>query len=253
VSVIGARVLRYERVGSTMDEVTRLALAGEPEGTVVVAAEQTAGRGRAGRAWQAPPGSALLCSTLLRPQLAPADLGMLPLVAGVAVARAIEALGAGPAGLKWPNDVRVGGRKIAGVLMQSRVGAGGLEHVNLGIGINVVTPADRLPEGATSVLAITGRVVALAEVEAALMAELERTYRAFLAAGGHPDPGEWLARAEMLGEQVRVVDAGTEVAGVFVGITRDGALRLRQADGSERIVVAGDLTRGPRPVGGAVV
>lgn len=250
MSVIGARVLRFASVGSTMDEVARLAAAGEPEGTVVVASEQRAGRGRAGRSWSAAAGSALLCSVLLRPQLAPDDLGMLPLMAGVAVARTVERHGGVATQVKWPNDVLVGGRKIAGVLMQSRIGAGGVAHVVLGIGLNVSASLTELPAGATSLRAASGRSVPLDAVEATLFAGLDEVYRATVAAGGRPDPAEWLARAAFLGERAQVVDGGEALVGEVVGITPRGALRLRTADGRERHIIAGDLTRGPRATAG---
>ena len=250
MTAIGAHIVRFPTLGSTMDEVMRLAAHGEPEGTVVVAAEQTAGRGRAGRVWSAAPGSALLCSVLLRPRLAPDDLGMLPLMAGVAVARTVERLGGVSARVKWPNDVLVGDRKIAGVLMQSRIGPAGVGHIVLGIGLNVGAALADLPPGATSLRVAGGRDVGLAEVERTLLAELEIVYRATLAAGGRPDPAEWLARAAYLGEMAQVVDDGAAIDGEVLGITPRGALRLRLADGSEREVVAGDLTRGPRPPAG---
>ena len=233
--VVGRRVVRLGRVGSTMDEAARLAAAGEPEGTVVVAAEQTAGRGRAGRSWHVPAGTALLCSALLRPTVPAARLGVLPLLAGVAVAEAIEAVGGPPARLKWPNDVWLGdgpvGRKAAGVLVTARPGSGTAGHVVVGVGLNAnILPAD-LPPGATSLLAETGRAFDLDRLLDHLFDRLDAAYRAFVAAAGAPSLDAWRARAALLGEPVAIDQDGHRRDGVLRGVDADGALLLERAGG----------------------
>jgi len=232
-----------------MDALSALALAGASEGTLVVAAEQRAGRGRAGRAWEAPRGSALLCSVLLRPPLPPNRLSALPLVAGLAVAEAIDSLIPVTTRVKWPNDLYIGERKVSGVLMQARAAGDRTEYVNLGIGINVLTDIDSLPPGATSLKAASGRVIPVDMVERAVMERLTEHYTRFLADRGRPDLSIWLDRARYLGETVTVVEGGVTLSGVFTGVSAEGALILRTADGS-REIVAGDLTRGPRPAAG---
>lgn len=255
--VVGRRLLRYERIGSTMDEVTRLAAAGEPEGTVVVAAEQTAGRGRAGRSWRAPAGTALLCSVLLRPAVPPDRLGVLPLVVGVAVAEAIEEVTALRTRLKWPNDVWLGpgpvGRKVAGVLLAARSHGSAVGHAVVGVGVNAnIAPAD-LPPGATSLLAETGRPVHLARLLDRLLGHLDAAYREYLAADGQPGLAGWRARAALLDHPVAVVRDGQTLAGTMRGVAADGALLLERDDGTIERIVAGDLVRGPvrqeRPTG----
>ena len=247
--VVGRRVIRIGRVGSTMDEAVRLAAAGEPEGTVVVAAEQTAGRGRAGRAWLAPPGTALLCSTLLRPPVPAARLGVLPLLVGVAVAEAIEEVAGLPARLKWPNDVWLGdgavGRKAAGVLVTARTGVDGEGDAVVGVGLNAnVAPADLVP-GATSLLAETGRSTDLDVLLDRLLARLDAAYAAFVDAGGAPTLAAWRGRAALLGEPVVVELEGRRREGVMRGVADDGALLLERDGGGIERVVAGDLVRGP--------
>lgn len=243
-------VHRLGQVGSTMDEAARLAAAGAPDGTVVVAESQSAGRGRAGRAWTDEPGRSLLCTVLLRPAVSPARLGLLSLVAGVAAAEAIEAAAGSPVRLKWPNDLWLGDdpdhRKVGGILLQARTGPATTDHVLVGIGLNVATPAADLPPGATSILASTGRAADRDQLLATLLDRLAAGADAFVASGGHPDLGPWRARAALLGEEVAVEQAGVAVGGRFAGVDDDGALLLDTADGLRRIV-AGDLVRGPTP------
>jgi BirA family biotin operon repressor/biotin-[acetyl-CoA-carboxylase] ligase len=168
----------YEHVGSTPS--TQLLLAPDaPEGALVVAEEQTAGRGRLGRSWFAPAGTSLLCSLQLRPDTPPKRLPELTGVAARACADAIAALTGLEPALKFPNDVLVGGRKVAGILAEARDG-----RVVLGVGINVNLPADELPEDvdrpATSLLVETGRELDRAELLAELLEQLERRYDAWL-------------------------------------------------------------------------
>jgi BirA family biotin operon repressor/biotin-[acetyl-CoA-carboxylase] ligase len=234
-----------ESLASTMDTLNALAQAGAPEGTLVVAGEQRAGRGRAGRVWSAPGGTALLCSVLLRPPLPPHALGPLPLIAGLAVAETVDALIPVNARLKWPNDVFIGELKVSGVLMQARAVGGSTEFVNLGIGINVLTKIDQLPVGATSLKAASGRDIPIDDVERTLMERLTEWYSAFLASRGNVPLTGWIDRAIYLGEQVEIEQNGAVLAGIFGGVSPQGALILETPDGA-REIVAGDLTRGPR-------
>lgn len=250
--LIGRRIVRLGVVASTMDEVGRLGRAGEPEGTVVVAREQSAGRGRAGRGWQAPAGTSLLCSVLLRPRVGPERLGRLSLVAGVAVAEAIEELAGSNVRLKWPNDVWLGdgptGRKVAGLLAIAQ--AGEFPTVVLGVGVNVNSSAEQLPVGGTSLLAETGRVFEVDLLLSRFLERLEARYVGFLADGGASGVQAWRRRAALVGDAVEVVEGGVTRRGVMRGVDEDGALVLERADGGRERVVAGDLTRGPFRAGG---
>ena len=172
------RPYRYvERCSSTQ----RLLGAGDPEGAVVVAEEQTEGRGRLGRRWIAPAATSILCSVLLRPAVPSARLPELSLVAGEACAAAIRSVTALAPTIKFPNDVLLNGSKVAGILAEAKEG-----HVVLGIGINVNVPADELPKGtataATSLLVEIGRPVDRAVLLVSLLAELERRYDDWAAA-----------------------------------------------------------------------
>lgn len=222
--------------GSTNDEAKRLARDGAPEGTAVVAAAQTQGRGRMGREWESPRGGAYV-SCVLRPTLAPSALTALPLAAAVGVARGLETLGM-EVRLKWPNDVESGGRKLAGILLEMAAEADRVEWVVVGCGINVAgTPypgaacvRDVVPAGA-------------AEVGALVLDGIAAAYRDLLARGFEPLREEYEARSSLAGRDVRVKDpAGSMVAeGRVEGIGQDGSLVLGTPGGHRR-VVSGEVT-----------
>jgi BirA family biotin operon repressor/biotin-[acetyl-CoA-carboxylase] ligase len=245
--MIGREIIRVNSVASTMDEIADLANAGVDEGAVVITEEQTAGRGRAGRSWQAPPRSSLLFSVLLRPDVPVERLATLSLVAGVAVAEAIERFGTSPS-LKWPNDIWLDGRKVAGILVQSRVGPTGIAAI-LGIGINVNADPDVLPASATSIREALRRPVPREELFQAILLRLDSAYRSFCAQQGLPDLAGWTKRAALLGERVQVVDGATLHTGEMLGIDGGGALLLRATNEQVNRIVAGELTRGPRTAG----
>ncbi len=244
--MIGHRIIRHAVVASTMDEILRLAAKGEPEGLVVVADEQTSGRGRSGRVWTAKPGTSVLLSVLLRPAVTPDRLAPLSLVVGLAVAQALEAFGMTPA-LKWPNDVWLNERKVAGVLVQSTIGVDGIVAV-LGIGINVLTAAADLPPGATSIHATTGFAQERDDLLATVLARLDAGYSDYVVSEGHPNLAGWSSRAALVGEDVQIRDGDSEHRGTFRGIDADGVLLLDTGSGSTLRIVAGVVTRGPRRV-----
>jgi BirA family biotin operon repressor/biotin-[acetyl-CoA-carboxylase] ligase len=221
-----------QAVDSTQRYAADLVDAGTADGTVVVAETQTKGRGRRGRVWKDAPGASLLVSVVLRTTLPPVRLPTLSIAAGVAVAETIRTLTGLDARLKWPNDVLVGGRKIAGVLLE-RHGAA----VILGIGINVTRDAVP-PELATYATSIAGEgasadrekmLAALLAVVAVWRGRLERE-------GFEPIQSRWMALAGMLGRPVAV----DGVAGTALGIDADGALLVQTESGSTR-VLAGDV------------
>jgi BirA family transcriptional regulator, biotin operon repressor / biotin---[acetyl-CoA-carboxylase] ligase len=240
----------YDSVASTMDVAGQLARFGARDRTVVVSAEQTAGRGRGGRTWQGAPGSAVFATLILRPPVAANRLSTLPLVAGEAVAEAIERISACAVSLKWPNDVLLGtgscAAKVAGVLVTSSLRGDNVDHVLAGIGVNVLDGAHELPPGATTIQAATGVTVTPDQVFHLLLERFADAYTAFVAADGRPPLAGWLARAAFLGEIVTVEDAGHSRSGTFVGVDEDGGLLIEEPGHPIRKIVAGDLVRGPR-------
>jgi BirA family biotin operon repressor/biotin-[acetyl-CoA-carboxylase] ligase len=222
------------------------ALATRGDGTAVVALEQARGRGRLGRSWHQAPGKGLALSVALHLGCDVRQAGLIPLAAGLAALRAAHALGVGGARLKWPNDVLVNGKKLAGVLCEVRSTPRGDAAV-IGVGMNVLQSRDDFPEtlrdSATS-LALEGSDAGLAEAAAAFLTEMEPLWAesqegdraAFLAA--------WSAQAPHWGERLRVRTPTGEVEGVALRLDADGALVLRLASGAETTVLAGDVMAG---------
>jgi BirA family biotin operon repressor/biotin-[acetyl-CoA-carboxylase] ligase len=227
--------------GSTNDEAKKRARQGAPEGTLVFAHHQTAGRGRRGRAWDAPEGN-LACSLVLRPQLPPADAALVSFVAALAVAETVADLIPGRPTLKWPNDVLVGGAKISGILLESEPGpTGSVDWLVLGTGINVAAFPDDTPYPATSLLA-SG---AAADVTARLVLShyarhFLEWYQRLLTQGFAPIRAAWLNAAQGMGELVTVRLANENFTGTLLDLDKDGAL-LVDCDGAIRRVTAGDV------------
>lgn len=244
--IVGREFVRVDSVPSTMDLLTERATTGAEEGLVIVADEQTAGRGRAGHGWEAPPGTSLLCSILLRPNVKPDRLGVLGLLVGVAVADAIESTTSVQCQLKWPNDVWIDGLKVAGILLQSRLNAAGVDFVNVGIGINVTTPEAQLVPAATSLFVVTGQAISRDEMLDSLCGSLDRVYNDFMENSSGDSMCEWRQRAALIGENVSVVQDGVTLTGRFLGVDDDGKLLLETDDGHRVALVQGDLLMGPR-------
>jgi BirA family biotin operon repressor/biotin-[acetyl-CoA-carboxylase] ligase len=255
---VGRPVHYWPSVGSTMDEARRLAEGGAPEGMVVLADEQTAGRGRLQRSWWAPPGSSLLLSILFRPRFAPLQAQRLTMICSLAVCDAVlQVTGTRDTGLptaglevgvKWPNDVLIGERKVCGILTELDVLAQRIRYAVVGIGINVNVDfrgAPPLMAPATSLSIETGRPVSRLEVLVSLLAGIERRYLALLE--GQSFHQEWAERMMTLGQPVQVSGAPERWGGLAVGVDGDGALLVRAEEGSVRRVLAGDVTLRPAP------
>jgi BirA family biotin operon repressor/biotin-[acetyl-CoA-carboxylase] ligase len=241
---LGRNLVYLPETASTNADARRLAAAGAPDGTVVVAEYQSAGRGRLERRWVAPPGSSLLASVLLRPDLAPYRAQRLTMLAGLAAADAIEAETGLHAGLKWPNDLLIGERKVGGILTEVDVSGERLSYAVLGIGLNVNLDPAALPgellERATSLSAELGREVDRLSLLLALLALLEKRYIA-LGAGAADLHREWAGRLVTVGREVVVSAGDGEWWGVAEGVDDDGALLVRPPGGEARRVVAGDV------------
>ncbi len=235
---VGRRIHWFERVGSTNDVARTLAEAGCPEGTVVVAREQTAGRGRLGRPWVSPPGG-IWMSVVLRPIAAPHELPRLALAVGVAASRAVERACGLSVGLRWPNDLVVERQKVGGILVES---GPEVRWVVAGVGMNVnISPAE-LPEGATSLLAAKGAPVDRPALLQALLSDLELVYEMFRGHDWATLLQWWRRRSTTLGRRVRVHVASGVYEGVAEEVDEDGALVLRLPDGGRMRIVAGEVS-----------
>ncbi|MDO3701205.1 biotin--[acetyl-CoA-carboxylase] ligase [Micromonospora sp. C28SCA-DRY-2] len=253
--------LRAE-TGSTNADAAQAAQAGEPEGLVVVAERQTAGRGRRGRVWQSPPRAGIATSVLLRPgeavpergwPAAPSTgYGWLPLLAGVALVEAVALLAELDAGLKWPNDLLVGDAKCAGILAEAVPAsrAGEPPAIVLGVGLNVTLRADELPANPTGLPATSLQLAGAAATDRdpllrALLRAVADWYDRWRTAGGDAVASglrdAYLAACVTVGKEVKVLlPDGTDVTGLATGVDPDGQLLLRTATG-ERHLAAGDV------------
>lgn len=239
-------VRRAREVDSTNRWAAREAVGGAPTGTLFVADAQTAGRGRNGRAW-ASEGMGLYMSLLLRPAMPARDAPRLTMLAAVAICRAARAAGA-DAAIKWPNDIVAGGRKLCGILCESRARGLAMDWCVLGTGINLAQAEGDFPDDlrgrATSLRIETGREIAREAFIAAYLEAVAEWYDDCVADGdGFFD--EYGKRLLTLGRRVRVIEQDAQWEGEAVGIRRDGALEVRTS-GGVRAVYAGDVSvRGP--------
>ena len=241
----GKTVYHYEETGSTNDRAKELAAAGCPHGTLVTAEEQTAGRGRRGRSWSSPSGTAVYMSLVLRPKLPPTSASMVTLVAELAVSAAVKKVTGAESRIKWPNDLVVGNKKICGILTEMSAELDCIHYVVIGIGIN--TGQREFPEEisstATSLFLETGKPVNRCRLVAAVMEELEGYYESYCRAGDlsllKEEYNRELAGA---GGEVRVLSPAGEYTGVSRGIDEEGRLLVDRADGTRECVVSGEVS-----------
>lgn len=232
----------YTRTGSTNSEASTWVLTGAPDGAIVLADEQTAGRGRLGRTWLAEPGSSLLFSVILRPALAPEMLGRVPLLGAVALAECLEGLGLA-ARIKWPNDVQIEGRKVSGILAEAVWQGDRLPGVVLGIGVNVrrtaLSQAQAQALGAITIEEALGQVPDRGRLLRDLLDRLD----AWLPrAGDAALLVAWRSRAGMLGRPVTVQQGEHTLTGIAQDIDEQGALLVCDAQGTLHRLLAGDVS-----------
>ena len=228
-------------IGSTNAALVARAAADEPEGLVLVAEHQVAGRGRLDRVWTSPPRAGLTVSFLLRPDVPAARRGWLPLLAGVALGEAVGEVTGVRASLKWPNDLlAVDGRKLAGILAESTGNA-----VVVGVGLNVSTTADELPETGTSLSRITGATVDRGPVLLAFLRAVDRRYRRWTAAVGDPVSSglaqDYLSWSSTVGTDVVVsLPDGSTLEGTARAVDWDGRLVVATPEGQVELA-SGDV------------
>jgi BirA family biotin operon repressor/biotin-[acetyl-CoA-carboxylase] ligase len=230
----------YQQIGSTMDEARSLAEAGAPEGVLVVAEAQTTGRGRSGRGWLTPPGSALALSLVLRPRLRADHGAQLTMLAAVAVCEAIEQTAPVRAALKWPNDVLIAEKKTAGLLIESVLRGDEVDYTILGIGLNVswAPPPEAVDFPATCVQAEAGAPVDRLALLRAVLVRLEARYAQLNDAALFT---EWRARLATLGQRIEFREGTERLTGLAEGVTPEGALLLRLESGAVRRIFAGEV------------
>jgi BirA family biotin operon repressor/biotin-[acetyl-CoA-carboxylase] ligase len=245
-AVIGKRIVSLKQTGSTNSEAFRLAEEGAAEGTVVMADAQTGGKGRLGRVWASPSGTNLYCSVILRPIIRPYEAPQLTFLSAVAVARAIERTTAVKPEIKWPNDVLIGGKKVAGLLNEMSAETDGINFVILGIGVNLNMQADQFPDDirhpATSLFLETGVRIGRTRYAALLLNELDLLYTDFLHQGFGPVREEWQKHCNANGRRVVISNGAREdISGIFAGIDTDGALLVEASGGKIERILSGDV------------
>jgi len=236
--VMGRRIIALERTSSTNDVAWQEALSGAPEGTVVLAEEQTHGRGRMGRTWYSPASTGLLISAVLRPDLRPSQADLLTCMASVAVAEALRVHPGVPARIRWPNDITIRDRKVAGVLVEGRTLATGSAFV-LGIGLNANTRLDQFPQdlrdSATSLALETGREVRRLEVARGLLRAVERWYLGLRRGEYGRIARHWRRLSSTLGRRVALVENGREFRGRVLDLSLEDGLIVRLDAGVTRV------------------
>lgn len=243
---LGRSVRHFEQVGSTSQVAWGIGEEGGPAGLVVLSESQTSGRGRAGRSWVSPAGCNLYFSVLLRPQLAPAHVPELTLVAAVAVCEALRETGCERARIKWPNDIELGGKKAVGILTELKADGDGVDFVVLGIGVDVNMTAEQMPEElraiATSVALALGRPYPRALLLSRILERLESWLDRHEDEGFGPVKARWTALSSTVGSQVRAeLPGGRVLEGRAEGLDDSGHLLIRIDSGAVEKVVAGDV------------
>lgn len=234
-----------EKTDSTNEEAKRQAEAGAAHGTVILAREQTLGRGRRGRSWHSPAGDSIYMSLLLRPVFAPDRASMLTLLAALAVSRAVEDVCGLSAMIKWPNDLLVQERKICGILTEMGLGQKGIDYVIIGIGVNVDQKEfpDEIRDRATSLQVHCPSPVDRERLIQRILEELEVLYNSFCERQDlEALREEYNRRLINVGRQVKLVEGETEETGLALGINEMGELLVRRGDGTIRMVSAGEVS-----------
>ncbi len=246
---LGRNFYYFNEVGSTNQVAKELADAGKPEGTTVIAEFQTSGRGRRGRTWISPPYKGIGFSIILRPRVVPAQTPQLTLMAAVAVAAAIREFTGLPPGIKWPNDLLAGERKLCGILTEIKAEIDALEYVVLGIGLNVNLEADDFSpdfrQAATSIYLELGYKVERLPLFQRILYRLEKWYETWQERGFEPVRQAWKEANVTLGRQVRADSWQETFTGVAVDIDSQGALLVRGPGGEIRRFYAGEISLRP--------
>lgn len=242
---IGKNIFFYPSIDSTNRRAFELGRTGAPEGTAVIADEQTKGRGRLERTWESPPGLNLYLSLILRPRILPYDAQKLTLLMAVAAAEAVNAFLPGKAAVKWPNDILIDSKKAAGILMEMDSEPDSVNFIVAGIGVNINMTPDEMPQSirrtATSIREKAGAPVSRADFTRALFSSVEKWYKIFMGEGFGPVLKRWRELFDREGKTVRVTSVNRTVEGICLGIDDSGALLLRLPSGVTERVLSGDV------------
>ncbi|MFC5732955.1 biotin--[acetyl-CoA-carboxylase] ligase [Cytobacillus gottheilii] len=241
---LGKNIHYEESVGSTQKIASRLVLEGAPEGTIVIAEEQVAGRGRMDRSWHSPKYTGIWMSVILRPNIPPQKAPQLTLITAVAVVQAMEEAGLHPA-IKWPNDILLNGKKATGILTELQADADRIQAVIIGIGINVNQKHEDYPEElqsiATSMSIEAGKPLDRAQILQHVLYHLEKLYLLYLDKGFQPIKLLWESYAITIGKKITARSISETIHGKALGITEDGVLLIEDESGKQHHIYSADI------------
>jgi BirA family biotin operon repressor/biotin-[acetyl-CoA-carboxylase] ligase len=243
--IIGREIHIFEEIDSTNIKGMELGDQGSPEGTVILAETQSKGKGRLGRSWISPKGNIYL-SVILRPNISPSQAPLITLMGAVACTTALRKALNIPVEIKWPNDIIFEGKKLGGILTEINSEMDRINHVVLGIGINVNMDPSALPSDvkviATSLKETVGRELPRIEILSAIIKELDKWYKALLSNGSGPVLDEWRRLSPGLGKRVKVESFNRSIDGIAEEIDDYGRLLLRLESGEIEKITSGDVT-----------
>jgi len=244
-SVIGKKVLCYDEVTSTQDIADKLARSGTAEGTIIIAKSQSMGRGRKRRTWISG-SNGIYLSIILRPQLKPGYVVQIPMVIGVALVKAINNVTGLNARIKWPNDIIVNSKKVAGILTEMSSEMDRVNYVITGIGINLNTDTSGFPDEiratATSLKEEAGHILSGLQLIRAFLEELDKAYETYIKEGFPSVSAEWKNLNNTIGSNVRVYDGEIEILGRALDIDDEGFLIIVSESGSKIRILSGDVS-----------
>lgn len=242
--ILGTAIEYQPSVPSTQELAWELALQGAPEGTIVLAEQQTNGRGRLTRSWQSLPG-AIALSLILRPRLAPDHLPIFPLLTGVTMAQAINQETALNCQLKWPNDLMVGNKKIGGILSEVSAEPDQINFLIIGLGLNVNTPPQHIPhdlkDKATSLYLAGKQIFPRSRIIQSFLERFEKLFDLLKSQGPAPILEQWKALNNTLGKEVEIMRPSGSIHGLAKGIDNKGQLILELSSGALETIIAGDV------------
>ena len=242
--IFGKTVHSFDTIDSTNSFAKNLGRDSAPHGSLVIAEEQTSGRGRLQREWISSKGSNLLFSVILYPEFNTEKIALLPLIGSLAVADAVETVTGLSATCKWPNDVLIDTKKVCGMLLESTSGSGSIEKIILGIGVNV--NQTEFPEGllhkATSLRNESGKEVSRVILLAAILEELENRYEQLAHFPSAQLLNDWKLKALLFGKKITVLESEFSYSATAVDVAEDGGLIIQTEDGGKKKVFAGDVS-----------
>lgn len=243
---IAQNIFFISETDSTNDIASAYAQSGCPEGTVIIADRQLKGRGRLGRKWFSPPGKNIYMSIVLRPEVPPQHSTIITIMASVAVAIAAMQISRINARIKWPNDIMVSGKKLAGILSEIRIENNKILYVVIGVGININTAPDEMPDEikktSTSLYMETAETINRASAAMFILEEMNKWYNQLNNSGNAPIIRRWTKLSTTIGKTIRVASGAHVFEGTAEAIDNDGFLLMRLIDGSLKKISSGDVT-----------